>query len=521
MSLTEIDRVGGTHLMGPQTSVAGEEPHREVSRASSTSSSSTTPSPAKSEGAANDDLLDDKESNGSRKRIPKGRVFQCTGYPDCSMSFTRSEHLARHKRKHTGERPFTCPHCSKNFSRLDNLRQHKQTVHAYEIFSVHEQKENQNHQQLGQQGQHSLQHQHQHQHQYSSHQPAHHQSQVHQHQSIHQHHIPPPPAPIPIGSQMTSHHIMVPSSRLVLPEKSSNPETPNTTVFSSGSNIPSSSSSVGSNHQYSGTANSPISYYSTYMHHPLNSSSSATSSNGIIKPLSDIRSRNKRRPRPLSLSHSFYGPSPQPSATSSSTLLSSQYIVPPLKSAPLIASNKTIIYGPKSASLTPNMISPLSPLFHHSFSQTIQSPYQMNSFSIPTSAGGNSNGSSGNNSTTTLPPVTGSHFSIPSAIQLTPVQVNKRKNSFTSTNPSGLGLGMSSGSGSGSGHGSVSSNSSITPPLVAPIESSNSGKTEYGNGTSKQWLRGVLNEEPAPSKLSAPVQLESKKPTINSLLSPY
>lgn len=73
-------------------------------------------------------------SKPKSKRSSKGRVFLCTGYPGCNMSFTRSEHLARHKRKHTGERPFTCPYCSKNFSRLDNLRQHKQTVHAYETY---------------------------------------------------------------------------------------------------------------------------------------------------------------------------------------------------------------------------------------------------------------------------------------------------------------------------------------------------------------------------------------------------
>ncbi|QFZ25540.1 putative biofilm and cell wall regulator [Clavispora lusitaniae] len=76
-------------------------------------------------------------SDKNTKKPSKGRVFQCTGFPNCSKSFTRSEHLARHRRKHTGERPFTCPHCSKNFSRLDNLRQHKQTVHAYENYIKH------------------------------------------------------------------------------------------------------------------------------------------------------------------------------------------------------------------------------------------------------------------------------------------------------------------------------------------------------------------------------------------------
>ncbi|KAL4399813.1 Up in starvation [Malassezia pachydermatis] len=64
-------------------------------------------------------------SNGSNGTA----VFQCHGFGDCRMVFTRSEHLARHIRKHTGERPFQC-HCMKSFSRLDNLRQHCQTVHS-------------------------------------------------------------------------------------------------------------------------------------------------------------------------------------------------------------------------------------------------------------------------------------------------------------------------------------------------------------------------------------------------------
>lgn len=77
-----------------------------------------------------DDEGDATEGDGtSRKK--KGQRFFCTGYPPCNLSFTRSEHLARHIRKHTGERPFQC-HCNRRFSRLDNLRQHAQTVHVNE-----------------------------------------------------------------------------------------------------------------------------------------------------------------------------------------------------------------------------------------------------------------------------------------------------------------------------------------------------------------------------------------------------
>ena len=87
-------------------------------------------------GDDNDEEEDsDNESTTSDTQRPrkkkKGQRFYCTDFPPCGLSFTRSEHLARHIRKHTGERPFQC-HCSRRFSRLDNLRQHAQTVHVNE-----------------------------------------------------------------------------------------------------------------------------------------------------------------------------------------------------------------------------------------------------------------------------------------------------------------------------------------------------------------------------------------------------
>ncbi|KAI8344451.1 hypothetical protein BC941DRAFT_408666 [Chlamydoabsidia padenii] len=65
----------------------------------------------------------------SQKRRRSCKVFQCKGYGDCNMTFTRGEHLARHTRKHTGEKPFMCiiPNCTKAFSRFDNMMQHTQT----------------------------------------------------------------------------------------------------------------------------------------------------------------------------------------------------------------------------------------------------------------------------------------------------------------------------------------------------------------------------------------------------------
>ncbi|KAI1752984.1 hypothetical protein F4782DRAFT_108605 [Xylaria castorea] len=83
-------------------------------------------------GSETESVNPDGSKTGKQK---KNQRFWCTDYPPCHLSFTRSEHLARHIRKHTGERPFQC-HCSRRFSRLDNLRQHAQTVHVNEDIPI-------------------------------------------------------------------------------------------------------------------------------------------------------------------------------------------------------------------------------------------------------------------------------------------------------------------------------------------------------------------------------------------------
>lgn len=52
-----------------------------------------------------------------------GRMFQCP-LEACGRLFKRLEHLKRHVRTHTQERPYACTRCRKRFSRSDNLTQH-------------------------------------------------------------------------------------------------------------------------------------------------------------------------------------------------------------------------------------------------------------------------------------------------------------------------------------------------------------------------------------------------------------
>lgn len=67
-------------------------------------SDSRSPSPDGSESESEDDSNEGqggsgrRRGSGSGRTRKKGQKFQCTGFGDCVLTFTRSEHLSRHIR---------------------------------------------------------------------------------------------------------------------------------------------------------------------------------------------------------------------------------------------------------------------------------------------------------------------------------------------------------------------------------------------------------------------------------------
>ncbi|NXF13705.1 CKR1 protein, partial [Smithornis capensis] len=46
---------------------------------------------------------------------------------DCGKAFAWASHLERHRRVHTGERPFGCPECGEAFSQGSHLAKHRRS----------------------------------------------------------------------------------------------------------------------------------------------------------------------------------------------------------------------------------------------------------------------------------------------------------------------------------------------------------------------------------------------------------
>ncbi|KAJ5821907.1 uncharacterized protein N7525_011191 [Penicillium rubens] len=62
--------------------------------------------------------------NSDHSPTHRGGLIQCDV---CQATFTRQEHLNRHIRSHTTEKPFQCLQCGKSFTRLDVLHRHNQS----------------------------------------------------------------------------------------------------------------------------------------------------------------------------------------------------------------------------------------------------------------------------------------------------------------------------------------------------------------------------------------------------------
>lgn len=113
-------------------------------RRSSSSATNNGPVPSTSEAVSETPLTTSNNNMNSKvnkrlDRIPenlgpngttpsgKPRLFVCTV---CTRAFARHEHLKRHERSHTKEKPFSCGVCQRRFSRRDLLLRHAQKLHA-------------------------------------------------------------------------------------------------------------------------------------------------------------------------------------------------------------------------------------------------------------------------------------------------------------------------------------------------------------------------------------------------------
>ncbi|XP_071530926.1 uncharacterized protein [Panulirus ornatus] len=75
-------------------------------------------------------LNSDGSKNSGRRAV--GKVHQC---PYCKYTTVKKDHMTKHIRIHTGEKPFSCPYCSYSATTKQNLMQHIRTHTGEKPFS--------------------------------------------------------------------------------------------------------------------------------------------------------------------------------------------------------------------------------------------------------------------------------------------------------------------------------------------------------------------------------------------------
>lgn len=72
------------------------------------------------------DKSNDKNNNENNDNSKPKKIHEC---PLCFAVFQRPEHVKRHMRSHSSEKPYQCELCQKRFNRSDNLKAHLRKLH--------------------------------------------------------------------------------------------------------------------------------------------------------------------------------------------------------------------------------------------------------------------------------------------------------------------------------------------------------------------------------------------------------
>ncbi|KAK2460418.1 hypothetical protein APHAL10511_007583 [Amanita phalloides] len=128
---------GQPFIGGPSGSVMAHQRHRShevIHRHTfpSARSASTVPMPF----GSSQSLTGTADSQDGNSMV-RTKAFVCPLF-SCGRMFKRQEHLKRHLRTHTMERPYACPRCKKRFSRSDNLNQHLRTHDRGGAITMHD-----------------------------------------------------------------------------------------------------------------------------------------------------------------------------------------------------------------------------------------------------------------------------------------------------------------------------------------------------------------------------------------------